>query len=151
VGQLHDVGKLALPDAVLSKKFSLDADEWKIVYQHPRYGYEILAQAHGDLAALAAKVALQHHEHWDGSGYPEGLKGDFVCREARIVGLCDIYSAMREARTYKPSLTHEYVLHALLDGDDEGRIKPTMFDPVLLDVLEKHGEVFRARFDQLVD
>lgn len=145
---LHDVGKLTIAESILDKPGKLDPDEWEIMRRHARSGHEILSATREDAAvAVAASVALRHHEHWDGSGYPDALQGDDIPREARIVGLCDVYDAMRETRPYKRPFTHEEVVDTILNGDKSGRMRPGMFDPAILQVFEANHRRFRDIYE----
>jgi putative nucleotidyltransferase with HDIG domain len=101
---LHDLGKLAVPNTILDKSGDLTADEWDIVVQHPRLTKEILARI--DSFAELAEIAGAHHEKLDGSGYPDGLSGDQLCLEARIIAVADIYQAMTEGRPYRAGMSH---------------------------------------------
>jgi HD-GYP domain-containing protein (c-di-GMP phosphodiesterase class II) len=140
--QLHDVGKMSVDSAVLKKKGRLTREEWAEMRRHPLYGYEILR--HAPRLAMAAEIARCHHEKWDGSGYPLGLKGDAIPLSARIVAIADVYDALRANRPYKAGLSHQDARRVLLEGD--ARIRPKAhFDPTLL-------AVFKARhreFDQI--
>jgi len=148
---LHDVGKLAISDTILNKPGRLNPDEWEAMRRHSEFGYQILRETDDPTVIFAADIALQHHECWDGSGYPAGLKGDAIMREARIVGLCDIYDAMREERPYKAPISHEEVVHTILHGDARNRTRPSLFDPELLAVMAADAEPFRIAFDAVSD
>lgn len=96
-----------------------------------------------------AEVALQHHENWDGSGYPFGLSGEEISLAARIVSICDVYDSLREARPYKPALSHIRSVAIITQGDD--RTRPKMFDPSILDTFARNQTLCRDIFDQLGD
>jgi putative two-component system response regulator len=96
-------------------------------------------------------VALQHHECWDGSGYPARLRAEAISPEACIVALCDVYDALREERAYKPALSHDQALSLILRGEESDRVRPTMFDPALLMILKANSEVFRATYDNAAE
>ncbi len=101
---LHDLGKLAVPNAILDKSSDLTRDEWEIVVQHPQLTREILARIEG--FAELAEIAGAHHEKLDGTGYPRGLVASQLSIEARIIAVADIYQAMTEGRPYRPSMSH---------------------------------------------
>ncbi|MDR6673676.1 HD domain-containing phosphohydrolase [Xanthomonas sp. 1678] len=98
---MHDTGKIGIPDAVLKKPGPLDAEEWRVMKRHPQIGYDILSRSGAPLFRLAAEVALYHHEHWDGSGYPAGLAGERIPESARIVAVADVFDALTTQRPYK--------------------------------------------------
>jgi HD-GYP domain-containing protein (c-di-GMP phosphodiesterase class II) len=98
---LHDVGKVGIPDAILRKTGRLTPGEFEQIKGHTRIGWEILSRAKSPLLHLAAKIALDHHERWDGSGYPRGLKGNANPLEAQIVAVADVFDALTAERAYK--------------------------------------------------
>ncbi|MBK6846792.1 MAG: response regulator [Proteobacteria bacterium] len=125
---LHDIGKVGIPDAVLLKPQRLDADEWQIMRRHTLIGAEVLSAAGRSLSekswlTLALTIAQQHHEKWDGSGYPGGLRGTAIDLSARIVALADAYDAITSKRSYKEPLSHETARQRIVA--DSG----THFDP----------------------
>lgn len=99
---LHDIGKIAIPDSILLKPGKLTGEEWDIMRTHAKVGYEII-QSSKQLSG-AAEIILSHHEKYDGSGYPRGLKGDAICLGARIFSVVDAYDAMRSVRIYQGAL-----------------------------------------------
>lgn len=101
---MHDVGKIGIPDAILQKDASLDADEWQVMRAHPTIGAEILNMHDAPVFRLAAEVALTHHEKWDGSGYPQGLKADAIPLAGRIVAVADYIDALTMDRAYRSAL-----------------------------------------------
>lgn len=123
---LHDVGKLHVPDRILQKRGPLSTREWEIMRRHTVWGAEILAQ--GDGFELARLVARWHHENFDGSGYPDGLRHDAIPLEARIVRVTDAFDAMTNQRAYQRALAIEEALEEL------DRFAGTQFDPELVRV-----------------
>lgn len=111
---LHDIGKMGIPDKILHKPGPLDEDEWKIMKKHPSFAYHMLK----DIAFLepALDIPRYHHEHWDGSGYPEGLSGEGIPRIARIFSVIDAWDALTTDRPYRSALSHEEALKIIEDG-----------------------------------
>lgn len=120
---LHDVGKLHVPDRILLKPGPLSADEWAIMRRHPVWGAEILAQGKG--FEVARRIARWHHENIDGSGYPDGLRGERIPLEARIVRIADAFDAMTHPRPYQAARSVEWALEEL------ARYAGSQFDPEL--------------------
>jgi putative two-component system response regulator len=110
-GYLHDIGKICMPDSILHKAGALTADQWEIVRQHPVKGEEICRPMKS--LAPVLPIIRSHHERWDGSGYPDGLRGEEIPLHARILQIADIYDALVTARSYKPALTREEALRAI--------------------------------------
>jgi HD-GYP domain-containing protein (c-di-GMP phosphodiesterase class II) len=106
MGNLHDIGKIAIDEVILNKAGKLTDDEWSKVKRHPEIGYRILATA-VEYADIAEDI-LAHHERWDGKGYPKGLKGEEIPLRARIIAIADAYDAMTSSRPYRPALTEDY-------------------------------------------
>ncbi len=98
---MHDVGKIGIPDTILLKPGKLEKEEWDIMRQHPAIGAEIIGGHNSSLLQLAAKIARHHHEKWDGTGYPDGLAGQEIPHQARIVTLVDVFDALTSERPYK--------------------------------------------------
>ena len=125
-GLLHDIGKVGVPDSILNKKVPLVDEEWKPIKAHPELGVEILRHVIDLVNCLPA--IMHHHEHYDGRGYPTGLKGDKIPEEARILAIADAYDAMTSPRPYRERLSSEKALNELR------RCAGTQFDPELVDI-----------------
>ena len=146
---MHDIGKVAIPDAILLKQGPLDKAEWEVMKTHAEIGAKILSGSHSPFLEMAADIALCHHERWDGSGYPNNLSGQDIPLTARIMNIVDQYDALRSVRPYKPAFDHQKTLSIILNGD--GRTLPRHFDPDLLNVFEKiadrFAEIFKSHLD----
>lgn len=132
---LHDIGKMSLPEGVLGHRHVLDTEARRQMERHTVLGASILAHARAPWMRLAAVIALMHHERWDGSGYPAGLRGEEIPLAARLVAVADVYDALRSDRPYKDAQDHGQALARLLQGDD--RVSPSQFDPRVLDALRR--------------
>jgi putative two-component system response regulator len=104
---MHDIGKIGVPDVILLKPGKLDDAEWSIMRQHPQMGADIIGDDPSPLLRMAREIALQHHEKWDGSGYPQGLGGEAISHAARIVAVADVFDALTSQRPYKPAWPRE--------------------------------------------
>ncbi len=137
---MHDVGKIGIPDAILRKRGALDAEERAVMQRHTSIGASILADSPSELMQQGQIVALTHHEHWDGGGYPRGLRGEEIPLSGRICSLADVFDAMTTARPYRPPFPPEVALAEMRQG--RGR----QFDPRLLDLfMEQSVEVLAVR------
>ena len=156
---LHDMGKIGIPDAVLLKPGRLDSDEFAKMQKHTEYGYNIVSTVDSDdwsvfiehtslgaefmrrtrspLLMLAASIAVTHHEKWDGSGYPKGLKGDEIPIEGRITAIADVFDALSSKRPYKPAFPLEKCLQIIRDGSG------SHFEPRIVDA-------FFSQLDEIV-
>jgi len=126
---MHDIGKVAIPDAVLLNPGKLDSEQWKIMRQHPSIGYDILKGSERPILQAAATIAHQHHERYDGTGYPQGLKGEEIHRYARIVAVADVFDALTHARCYKPAWSLAEVIDDITAGTG------THLDPEIVELL----------------
>lgn len=124
---MHDIGKIAIPDSILLKKGKLSAKEWDIMKQHTIIGEKLLRGYHNDFIILSAVIALAHHEKWDGSGYPYGLKGENIPLAGRIVALADVFDALTSERPYKKAMTRDQAEQIILKKSG------THFDPQIVE------------------
>lgn len=125
---MHDVGKIGIPDAVLRKPGKLDADEWAVMRQHVSIGANIIGEHPSGLLRMAQRIALTHHEKWDGSGYPNGLAGEGIPIEGRIVAIADVFDALTSERPYKQAWPVEEAVAFLREQSGQH------FDPDLVEL-----------------
>ena len=145
---LHDIGKIGVPDHILLKKGRLNDEEQVIMRQHVDFGVEMLGNHPAELLQVACSIAQNHHEKWDGTGYPNALAGDAIPIEARIVAICDVFDALTSIRPYKVAWTVENALGFLQDNSG------SHFDPNLVNLFERHLPQIleiRARFSDPTD
>jgi HD-GYP domain-containing protein (c-di-GMP phosphodiesterase class II) len=141
---LHDIGKIFVPTEIINKKGSLTENEWKIMKNHTISAKELLDE---EFFHMAQNIALYHHEKWDGSGYPYGIKGDNIPLEAQIVQLADIFDALRSPRSYKKGFSLQETYKIIVKGDD--RVKPEHFNPIILEVFKENYEEIDYIFKKL--
>ena len=143
---MHDIGKIGISDAILQKPGSFTAEERDIMKYHTRIGFHILNdRAATPLTRLTAEIALCHHEHWDGNGYPQGLEGDEIPLSGRIAAICDVYDALRSARPYKTAWSAEDTLAFFRSRSG------THFDPELVCAFERVFDQLEAIQGSLAD
>ena len=123
-GYLHDLGKIAIPDDILKKGANLTPEEWEIMRQHPIIGERICQPLRSLRSVL--QIIRHHHEHWDGSGYPDGLVGEQIPLLARVLQVVDVYDALRTARPYKQAQRHDEAHETMFREADAGLWDPTM-------------------------
>jgi HD-GYP domain-containing protein (c-di-GMP phosphodiesterase class II) len=138
---MHDIGKIGIPDSILNKPGKLSDEEYESIKHHTVIGQRILLTSDSKLMAGARTIALQHHERWDGTGYPCGLKGEEISLPARICALADVYDALSLGRVYKPAWPQDKVL------DFIRRERGGMFDPRIVDLFfENLDEIEAIRY-----
>lgn len=142
---MHDIGKVGIPDRVLNKPGRLDDAEWAVMKGHAKIGYELLCRSRQPILQAAATVAHQHHEKWNGTGYPQGLAGADIHLFGRITALADVFDALGSERVYKPAWALEAILDLLR------RERGHHFDPALVDAFLDNLDHFLAVRDQNAD
>lgn len=142
---LHDIGKVAIPDAILKKAGALDAEELTVMRSHAQSGFDLLIGSSSEMLQLGAEIARTHHERWDGSGYPRGLKGEQIPLAGRIVALADVFDALMSKRVYKEAFSFDKTVSIIKEGS--GRF----FDPMLVDLLVQNGPLFQEIFQKNPD
>ncbi|ACM23264.1 HD domain-containing phosphohydrolase [Thermotoga neapolitana] len=142
---LHDIGKIKVPKEILNKKGKLTPEEWEIMKKHTIWGGELLSGSKE--LEVAKNIALYHHENYDGTGYPFGLKDDDIPIEAQVVKLVDVYDALRSERPYKRALTHEEAVKVILEGDE--KTTPSQFHPRLIEIFKNYHEEIRKIWEKV--
>ncbi len=128
---MHDIGKIGVPDHILTKNSKLDQDEWQVMLTHPIKGALIIGEHNSDLLKMAKEIALSHHEKWDGSGYPYGLKGEDIPLGGRIIAIADVFDALTTRRPYKQAWEIDDALRYM--NEQAGK----HFDPNLLEIFNR--------------
>lgn len=141
---LHDIGKVGIPDSILMKPGKLTPEEFREMKQHTCYGKKIIEASETSLGAdsflgIARQIAYTHHERWDGTGYPQGLKGRDIPLAGRLMALADVYDALRTKRVYKPAFSHTKAARIIQSG------RGTHFDPGIVDVFSAN----QGRFQEI--
>jgi putative two-component system response regulator len=144
---MHDVGKIGIPDAILLKPGGFTPEEWSIMKGHAGLGAEILHRGNSPYLAMGAEIALNHHERWDGAGYPNGKTGEEIPLSARIMNIADQYDALRSKRPYKPAFSHEKTVEIITVGD--GRTMPGHFDPQVLTAFRRISDRLQNIYENL--
>jgi len=142
---LHDVGKVAIPDNILNKPGPLDKDEWEVMKTHAEVGYNSLAHLKKPIFQAGATIAGEHHENWDGSGYPKGLTGENIHIYGRITAVADVFDALMSKRCYKPAWDQATVNSFIVEQ------KGIKFEPKLVDIFLEHYQEFVDIFEAYKD
>ena len=141
---LHDIGKVGVPDRILLNPGRYKPEEFEIMKTHPQLGLDAIAKAQAsvenqdELFEVAKEIVYSHHEKWDGSGYPQGLRGDAIPLPARVMALADVYDALICRRVYKPGMSHEQAVQIIVEG------RGKHFDPDVVDAFVALGGEFQA-------
>lgn len=142
---MHDIGKIGIPDRILLKPCKLDPDEWRIMQTHAEMGAFILAGSDSELLQIAEAIALTHHEKWDGTGYPHGLRGDAIPLAGRIAAIADVFDALCSKRPYKTAFPLEQSLD-IIRGEAGKQFDPAVVDafltiqPEILDITSRFND-----------
>ena len=139
---LHDIGKVVIDNSILHKNAKLTDEEFAVMKKHPTYALNILSKLKSELIKAAAIIAYEHHENWDGSGYPKGLKGDDIHIYGRIVAIADVLDALTHKRSYKKEWTFEDASRYIIECSG------TKFDPRLVKLFENNLEVFKELIEE---
>lgn len=151
---LHDVGKVAIPDAILLKPGKLTPSEWEIMKQHAAFGRDAIASAERELGSThrsylryAREIAYGHHERWNGTGYPQGISGEAIPVSARLMAAADVYDALISRRVYKPAFSHETAI-AMIAEERGAHFDPDVVD-ALLDIRDEFDDIARRYRDEI--
>ncbi len=144
---MHDIGKVGIPLEILLKSTKLTPQEFALVKTHTLIGADILHDSKSKYLQMAETIALTHHERWDGTGYPRGLREEEIPMVGRIMNIVDQYDALRGRRPYKSSLDHDVAVKIIVEGD--GRTSPEHFDPNLRKAFVELVPVFKDIFERL--
>ncbi|MCF7822412.1 MAG: HD domain-containing protein [Mariprofundaceae bacterium] len=143
---MHDIGKIGIPDSVLKKKETLNDEEWEIMRRHSEMGAKMLENTDSEILQLSEKIAMSHHEKWNGKGYPEGLVGDQIPKAAQIVAIADVFDALVHARVYKSAWKVQKALDFIQSQRGEHfspEVTDAFFNGIeeILEVQKKFGEL----------
>lgn len=142
---MHDIGKVGIPDDILNKPGKLTDNEFAIMKTHAQLGYDMLKHSNKEILKASATIAHEHHERWDGNGYPRGIKGDEIHLYGRITAVCDVFDALSHDRVYKKAWPLEKILELFREG------KGTQFDPRLIDLFINNLDTFLEIRDKYND
>jgi putative two-component system response regulator len=146
---MHDIGKIGIPADILLKPATLTREELALVKTHTTIGGKILHGSHSTYLQMAETIALTHHERWDGTGYPAGLAGKDIPLEGRMTAFADQYDALRSLRPYKKSFDYIMSYRIMVDGNE--RVKPSHYDPQVLEIFKDTSKVFEEIYEQYKD
>ncbi|KLO22713.1 divalent ion tolerance protein CutA [Marinitoga sp. 1197] len=141
--QMHDIGKIGIPDSILLKPEKLTDEEYKYMKKHAEIGYKILKKIDDGFFDLASRIALYHHEKYDGSGYPYGLKGKEIPIEGRIVAICDVFDALVSERPYKKAFSIEKSIEIIIEE------KGKHFDPEIVEIFLENIEEIKGIYREM--
>ena len=142
---MHDIGKVGIPDSILLKNGPLTPDEYNVIKTHCRLGHELLDGGQSQLLKIAKAIALTHHEHWDGSGYPSGIVGKDIPLAGRITAVCDVFDALTTERPYKDAWAIEDALEEI------NLLRGTKFDPKVVDLFKRNLSLIKRVHKEYVD
>ena len=131
---MHDIGKIGVPESILNKPGRLSAREWEEMRRHPETGFRILA-ASNEFIDISTAI-FEHHERWDGKGYPRGMSGESISLQARIISVADAFDAMTSSRSYKQPMNIQEAIEEI------GNCAGTHFDPKIAQVFMEHYQEF---------
>ena len=142
--QLHDLGKVAIPDSILLKPDKLTKQEWHLMKTHTVKGSDLLKDIDSDIAQMASSITMHHHENWDGTGYPKSLSGESIPIEARIVAICDVFDALCSKRSYKDPWSFEQAFDEII------KLSGTKFEPELVNIFKLNKAKINKIYTNLI-
>jgi putative two-component system response regulator len=146
---MHDIGKIAIPSDILLKPGALTREELALVKTHTTIGGKILHGSKSEFLKMAEQIAITHHERWDGTGYPAGIRGEEIPFEGRITAFADQYDALRSIRPYKPPYDYIMAYRIMVEGNE--RIRPDHFDPQLIQIFKDTSKAFEKIYEHYKD